>query len=84
MAIFPINLFLRILQIFLTKWRKFATKKGSGYAFDILNECVAYERFKEELGTSQIRRRCCPLQDVLLFCLIKASSSISNLLIQSL
>jgi hypothetical protein len=68
----------------ISKWRHFATNKVSGYAFDILNECVAYERSKEELGTLQIRRRCCPLQDVLLFCLRKSSSSISNLLIQSL
>jgi hypothetical protein len=34
----------------ISKWRHFATNKVSGYAFDILNECVAYERFKEELG----------------------------------
>jgi hypothetical protein len=36
----------------ISKWRKFATKKVSGYTFDILNECVGYERFKEELATS--------------------------------
>jgi len=44
------------LGIFFTKWRKFATKKVSGYAFDISNECVAYERFQKELGTLPFAR----------------------------
>jgi hypothetical protein len=38
-----------ILQIFPPKWRKFTTKKVSGYVFEILNKCVAFERLEEGL-----------------------------------
>jgi hypothetical protein len=48
-----------ILQIFPPKWRKFTTKKVSGYVFEILNKCVAFERFEEGLVLLQIRK-CCP------------------------
>jgi hypothetical protein len=48
-----------ILQIFPPKWRKFTTKKVSGYVFEILIKCVAFERFKERLVMLQIRT-CCP------------------------
>jgi hypothetical protein len=48
-VIFLISFFLKILQIF-QNGESLPPKKVSGYAFDILNECVPYERFKEELG----------------------------------
>jgi hypothetical protein len=48
-----------ILQIFPPKWRKFTTKKVSGYVFEILNKCVAFERLEEGSVMLQITR-CCP------------------------